>query len=367
MDYIEDEEFEEYDDEELDEEYDDEDVVNGYEKEFTTDVEGNLETLRDISTRIKELTDKIISYEKKGIFYGKIKEVLIYKYQKLLEEEYKIYACLDADEVEELINYIGHNDFEEFMFDYFEVVCIFETKIVDQRIFRKLANISLTKEFNYYIDAMRDGSFDKLDMITYNHCKNEMLSNYICDDVEIIYLKILDLLINKDENKIIHNRVNEMKYYLLYVSDYIEKIYVNNQMSFEENTCLSSKFCQNLFNIPDSQYNKTVGDFMELLLKNSFSSHVSIPSWSKDNDGKSLKRDSRYCSFVSLLLIYSGLAFLEINGLNSDEMYRNVFNDILKTLKLCDIEHYKLIEDMLNEYKEYSGDFYTVTLKKKSR
>ena len=60
MNYIEDEEFEEYDDEELDEEYDDEDVVNGYEKEFTTDVEGNLETLRDISTRIKELTDKII-------------------------------------------------------------------------------------------------------------------------------------------------------------------------------------------------------------------------------------------------------------------------------------------------------------------
>ena len=106
---------------------------------------------------------------------------------------------------------------------------------------------------------------------------------------------------------------------------------------------------------------------MELLLKNSFSSHVSISSWSKDNDGKSLKRDSRYCSFVSLLLIYSGLAFLEINGLNSDEMYRNIFNDILKTLKLCDIEHYKLIEDMLNEYKEYSGDFYTVTLKKKSR
>ena len=360
MDYI--------DDEELEEEYEDDDeVIEGLEREFTTDVEGNLENLREISIRIKELTYKIISYEKKGIFYGKIKEVIIYKYQKLLEEEHKIYVNLDEVEVEELINYIGLNDFEEFMFDYFEVVCIFETKIVDQRIFRKLANISLTKEFNYYIDAIRESSFDSLDRVTYDHCKNEIVSNYICDDVEIIYLKILDLLINRDENKDIHNRINEMKYYLLYVSDYIEKIYINNQMTFEENTCLSSKFCQNLFNIPDSKFNRTVEDFMELLLKNSFSSHVSFPTWSSEDSGKSSKRDMKYCMLVSKLFIYSGLAFLEINGLNPDETYRNVFNGIIKGLKLCDTEHQKIIEDMLKEYKEYSEDFYTINLKKKSR
>lgn len=64
MDYI--------DDEELEEEYEDDDeVIEGLEREFTTDVEGNLENLREISIRIKELTDKIISYEKKGIFMEK--------------------------------------------------------------------------------------------------------------------------------------------------------------------------------------------------------------------------------------------------------------------------------------------------------
>lgn len=64
MDYI--------DDEELEEEYEDDDeVIEGLEREFTTDVEGNLENLREISIRIKELTDKIISYEKKEFFMEK--------------------------------------------------------------------------------------------------------------------------------------------------------------------------------------------------------------------------------------------------------------------------------------------------------
>ena len=270
---------------------------------------------------------------------------------------------MDENEVEELIDYIKLDDFEEFVFDYFEVVCIFESKIVDQRIYMKLSNISLTNQFN----SIPDNSLNILEKLSFEHCKSEMLSNYICDDVEVIYLKILDMIINNTENISVRNRLNEMKYYLLYVSDYIEKAYINNEMKFKEYTCLSSKICQSIFDVPDSQYNKTVGDFMKLLLSNCFSSYVSFPIWEKGDDIGTSECDNMYCMLVSKLLIYSGLAFLEINGLNSDEMYRNIFNDILKTLKLCDIEHYKLIEDMLNEYKEYSGDFYTVTLKKKSR